>query len=230
MNASLPLGSAISPVLTVSRRDGAIQEIRRAVVRGLLKPGEKLTEVGLSQMLSVSRPTIREALNQLAQEGLLVQEPYRGLRVATVDVDQVLDIANTRQALDMLAVDGLLEDSTGGRMEMVRQAWADFERVEDDPDPLIRHEAHIDFHRRIWAASENTLLLRLWPVIEAHITIALAQDQAVRSDPQRAKVVHHHLVDSLLSGNRDAIEEAFRVHTIESARELIELIERKDTA
>lgn len=230
MNASLPLGSAISPVLTVSRRDGAIQEIRRAVVRGLLKPGEKLTEVGLSQMLSVSRPTIREALNQLAQEGLLVQEPYRGLRVATVDVDQVLDIANTRQALDMLAVDGLLEDSTGGRMDMVRQAWADFERVEDDPDPLIRHEAHIDFHRRIWAASENTLLLRLWPVIEAHITIALAQDQAVRSDPQRAKVVHHHLVDSLLSGNRDAIEEAFRVHTIESARELIELIERKDTA
>lgn len=230
MNASLPLGSAISPVLTVSRRDGAIQEIRRAVVRGLLKPGEKLTEVGLSQMLSVSRPTIREALNQLAQEGLLVQEPYRGLRVATVDVDQVLDIANTRQALDMLAVDGLLEDSTGGRMDMVRQAWADFERVEDDPDPLIRHEAHIDFHRRIWAASENTLLLRLWPVIEAHITIALAQDQAVRSDPQRAKVVHHHLVDSLLSGNRDAIEEAFRVHTIGSARELIELIERKDTA
>ena len=220
----------MSPVLTLSRRDGAIQEIRRAVVRGLLKPGEKLTEVGLSQMLSVSRPTIREALNQLAQEGLLVQEPYRGLRVATVDVDQILDIANTRQALDMLAVDGLLEDETGSRMDHVRRAWADFERVEDDPDPLVRHEAHIDFHRRIWAASENFLLLRLWPVIEAHITIALAQDQAVRSDPQRAKLVHHYLVDSLLSGDRNAIEKAFRVHTIGSALELIELIERKDTA
>ncbi|MFD1213019.1 GntR family transcriptional regulator [Arthrobacter sp. GCM10027362] len=230
MNTLLPTGSAVGPVSSLSRRDAAIQEIRRAVVRGWLKPGEKLTEVQLSQMLSVSRPTIREALNQLAQEGLLVQEPYRGLRVATVDADQILDIANTRQALDMLAVDGILDDPTGARMDSVRQAWADFSRVEGDPDPLVRHEAHVAFHRRIWAASENSLLVRLWPVVEAHITIALARDQAVRSDPERARLVHQHLVDALLSGDRAAIQEAFEAHTIGSARELIELIERKETA
>ncbi|GAA3669344.1 GntR family transcriptional regulator [Arthrobacter ginkgonis] len=227
INTTTPAGS-VAPVLSLSRRDAAIQEIRRAVVRGWLKPGDKLTEVQLSQMLNVSRPTIREALNQLSQEGLLVQEPYRGLRVATVGVEQILDIANTRQALDMLAVDGILDDRTGSRMESVRKAWQDFSRVEDDPDPLVRHEAHVAFHRRIWAASENSLLLRLWPVVEAHITIALARDQAVRSDPERAKLVHHHLVDALLSGDRDAIQQAFESHTVGSARELIELIEREE--
>jgi len=230
MNTSVSANGVVGPVFSLSRRDGAIQEIRRAVVRGWLKPGEKLTEVKLSQMLSVSRPTIREALNQLAQEGLLVQEPYRGLRVATVDAEQILHIANTRQALDMLAVDGILDDSSGARMEGVRAAWVEFSGVEDDPDPLVRHEAHVAFHRRIWAASENSLLLRLWPVVEAHITIALAQDQAVRSDPERARLVHQHLVDALLSRDRTAIEEAFESHTIGSAKELIQLMEGKNMA
>ncbi|KHL05545.1 GntR family transcriptional regulator, partial [Sinomonas humi] len=68
---------SVGPVAGITRRDGAIQEIRRAIVRGGLLPGEKVTEVGLATQLGVSRPTLREALNQLAREGLLVQEPFR---------------------------------------------------------------------------------------------------------------------------------------------------------
>jgi DNA-binding GntR family transcriptional regulator len=61
--------SGLAPISSISRRDGVLTEIRRAVVRGTLKPGEKLTETRLAAALNVSRPTIREALAQLAQEG-----------------------------------------------------------------------------------------------------------------------------------------------------------------
>src|SRR5689334_20645798 len=103
----------LSPVASVSRRDAVMNEIRRAVVAGSIRPGDKLTEVELSSMLSVSRPTIREALAQLAQEGLLLQVPYRGLRVASLEPAAIMDIARTRMALDMLAVESILDDSTG---------------------------------------------------------------------------------------------------------------------
>jgi len=75
----------LAPVASISRRDGVMNEIRRAIILGTIKPGEKLTENKLSAALNVSRPTMREALAQLSQEGLLVQEPYRGLRVADLD-------------------------------------------------------------------------------------------------------------------------------------------------
>jgi DNA-binding GntR family transcriptional regulator len=218
----------LSPVAGLSRRDGVIQEIRRAVVRGDLRPGDKLTEVTLSSTLGVSRPTIREAMNQLSQEGLLVQEPYRGLRVASLEPEQILDIAKARHALDMVAVDAILEDPRGQRMATVQDAWKEFERWENDPDPLTRHEAHVAFHRGIWAASENTMLLRFWPVTEAHLTIALAQDQAVRSDPARASLVHHYLIDALSKRDRPEIETAFKKHTIDSACELIAILEQED--
>lgn len=218
----------LSPVTSMSRRDGVLREIRRAVVRGDLRPGDKLTEVTLSSTLGVSRPTIREALNQLSQEGLLVQEPYRGLRVANLESEQILDIAKARHALDMLAVDAILEDSSGRRMAAVQDAWKEFERWENDPDPLTRHEAHVAFHRGIWAASDNSMLLRFWPVTEAHLTIALAQDQAVRSDPVRASLVHHYLIEALSRRDRPEIETAFKKHTIDSACELIAIMEQEN--
>jgi DNA-binding GntR family transcriptional regulator len=215
----------MSPVTSVSRRDGVINEIRRAVVLGTIKPGEKLTEVQLSEWMNVSRPTVREALNQMAQEGLLVQEPYRGLRVATLDSAAIMDLANTRMALDMLAATAIVQDDTGQRLQMVEDGWAEYSRVEMDPDPIIRHESHVAFHRKLWAASENELLLRLWPVMEAHLTIILAQDQAARADPVRAHRVHEKLVDAIRTKDLKVIEKAFAEHTVRSAEELIPLLD-----
>jgi DNA-binding GntR family transcriptional regulator len=123
-------------VATISRRDGVMNEIRRAIILGALKPGEKLTENRLSTALNVSRPTMREALAQLSQEGLLVQEPYRGLRVADLDAGAIMDIARTRVALDMLAVEGILADPTDRRLDLVRQAWEEYDRLPFDADPV----------------------------------------------------------------------------------------------
>ncbi|MET3174635.1 UNVERIFIED_ORG: DNA-binding GntR family transcriptional regulator [Arthrobacter sp. UYCu721] len=215
----------MSPVATISRRDGVVNEIRRAVVLGALKPGEKLTEVQLSEWLNVSRPTVREALNQMAQEGLLVQEPYRGLRVATLDAGAILDLAQTRVALDLLAASAILDDTTGRRMQMVETSWNEYSRSAMDDDPLVQHESHVAFHRSIWVASENALLLRLWPVTEAHLTILLAQDQAARADPVRAYRVHERLVEALRSADMEVIETAFTKHTINSAKDLIAWME-----
>lgn len=221
--AALPV--RVAPVASVSRRDGVLNEIRRAVVLGTIKPGQKLTEVQLSEWLNVSRPTVREALNQMAQEGLLIQEPYRGLRVATLDAAAIMDLANTRMALDMLALEAIISDGTGRRLQMVEDSWAEYSSVEMDPDPVIRHESHVAFHRKLWAASENALLLRLWPVAEAHVTIILAQDQATRADPVRAHRVHVKLVEAIRTKDMKVIRKAFKEHTVDSAKELIALLD-----
>jgi len=214
-----------SPVATVSRKDAVGIEIRRAIILGRLKPGDKLTETQLATSLGVSRPTIREALNQLAREGLIVQEPYRGLRVAEVTKDQIRDIAVARVGLDMLAIDAILADETGRRLQIVEEGWERFERFAFHPDPVVQHEAHLAFHRQVWAASENYLLLKLWPVTESHITLAIAEDQTARDDPERAHRVHEQLMKAIRTRDRDTIHAAFVAHTIQSADELVELLE-----
>lgn len=217
------LRPALAPAASVSRREAVLAQIRRGIVVGALRPGDKLTELALAADLHVSRATIREALGRLAQEGLVVSEPYRGLRVADLDAAALRDLARTRTALDLLAAQGILADASGRRLDALRQAWAAFEESAFDDDPVARHEGHLAFHRAIWSAAENVVLDQLWPVISAHMTIALAQDQAVRHDPERSHRLHRDLVEALASGDEARVETTFREHTITSADELIAL-------
>lgn len=219
--------AGLAPVATISRRDAAVLEIRRAIVLGHVKPGEKLTEVKMSEWLKVSRPTVREALNKVVQEGLVIQEPYRGLRVAKLDDSMLIDLARTRMALDSLAIDGILSDQTGRRWQIVEEGWAQYKKHAFDSDPFVQHMGHLAFHESIWAGSENSMLLKLWPVTRAHMTIALAQDQAIRQDPERAYHVHELLMGVLRSGDREAIRAELEEHTMHSVKELLEMLTAK---
>src|SRR5699024_3314354 len=100
--------SARTPVSNTERRQRVIDEIKRRIVLGELRPGERIIEADLTSSLEVSRPTAREALNQMARDGFLIQEAYRGLRVADIEVDSMLEIARVRVALDTEAIDEIL--------------------------------------------------------------------------------------------------------------------------
>ena len=229
VTAGEPSRPALAPVASISRREAVVAQIRRGIVVGALCPGDKLTELALAADLQVSRATVREALGQLAREGLVVSEPYRGLRVADLDVAALRDLARTRVALDALAAGAILADGSGRRLRTVQRAWSAFETTAFDADPVVRHDGHLAFHRAIWSAAENVVLDQLWPVISAHMTIALAQDQAARHDPERSHRLHRALVDALQSGDEARVAATFREHTITSADELIALRSERST-
>ncbi|MEZ5212926.1 GntR family transcriptional regulator [Gordonia sp. (in: high G+C Gram-positive bacteria)] len=228
--SSTPRGVAgLEPVANPTRRDAVINEIKRGIVLGTIRPGERLTESSLSEALRVSRPTVREALNRIAQEGLLVQQPYRGLRVAELDTREILDVAHVRVALDMQAMTEVLADETGAKMEAIRRAWEEYRPLAVNQDPMVQHESHVAFHRRIWEAAGNTFLMSLWPTTEAHITICLAHDQAARHDPERALRVHRELMEAFETGDLDTVHAALVAHTVDSAEQLIALIEQRES-
>ena len=84
-------------------RDGVYEHLRRAVLDGDLAPGEHLGEVELGAQLGVSRTPIREALMRLTQDGLLIAEANKGVRVRTLSAAEARDTYVVREELDGLA-------------------------------------------------------------------------------------------------------------------------------
>ncbi|MEV0598164.1 GntR family transcriptional regulator [Streptomyces sp. NPDC050315] len=212
------------PVANQTRRDAVVGELRRAILAGELESGQRLREVQIAQQMGVSRPTLREAIYQLTHEGLLEQQPYRGVVVATVDEKFLTDIATVRVALEKVAARAIADDPDGSRKALVRGSWEAYRKAHAAGDAGRLHEAHIDLHRTIWTASQNVMLIRMWPTVEAHTNLAISVDESERADPDRALRVHERLVEAILGGDGDTIDAEVEAHTQQSADELVELM------
>ena len=81
-------------------RDIAYQRIKDAIRTAELRPGQPLTETGLSKMLGISRTPVREALRALAQEGLVQIIPGRAVTVAAPSFNEVMDAIHVRYLLE----------------------------------------------------------------------------------------------------------------------------------
>ena len=84
--------------------DHAIEAIIAGAAAGLILPGDRIVEVDLARKLGVSRVPVREALRLLESQGVVVSEPYKGIKLRPVTNERVSDLIEARIALEASAV------------------------------------------------------------------------------------------------------------------------------
>lgn len=110
-------------------RDVVFKKIRRAILTGELKPGERLMEIHLANKLGVSRTPIREAIRKLELEGLVVMVPRKGAVVGEITEKSLKDVLEVRRALDMLSAELACERITESGKKELKKACMDFEEA-----------------------------------------------------------------------------------------------------
>ena len=98
-------------------RDVVFNTLRQAILRGELKPGERLMEIQLANKLGVSRTPIREAIRKLELEGLVLMIPRKGAEVAEITEKSLRDVLEVRRALEELAVELVCEKITDEQIQ-----------------------------------------------------------------------------------------------------------------
>lgn len=142
-------------------RDVVFHTLRQAILRGELKPGERLMEIQLANKLGVSRTPIREAIRKLELEGLVLMIPRRGAEVAQITEKSLRDVLEVRRALEELAVQLACMRMTAEGIRKLWQAASEFEDVLGDEDITVVAEADVAFHDVIYLATDNERLISL---------------------------------------------------------------------
>lgn len=142
-------------------RDVVFNTLRQAILRGELKPGERLMEIQLANKLGVSRTPIREAIRKLELEGLVLMIPRRGAEVAEITEKSLRDVLEVRRALEELAVRLACLRMKPEDLEELKLAASEFEGVLGDEDITVVAEADVAFHDVIYLATENERLISL---------------------------------------------------------------------
>ncbi|MCM1257509.1 MAG: GntR family transcriptional regulator [Roseburia sp.] len=142
-------------------RDVVFHTLREAILKGELKPGERLMELQLASKLGVSRTPIREAIRMLQQEGLAVTIPRRGAEVAKMTEKNMEDVLQIREALEILAVQLACEKVTEQQLMQLQESVENFERAVKTGDLKQITQTDIDFHDKIYETADNPKLVSL---------------------------------------------------------------------
>lgn len=139
-------------------RDVVYNTLREAILKGDLKPGERLMELHLANKLGVSRTPIREAIHMLELEGLAVTLPRKGAQVAKMTEKDLQDVLEIRDALDALAVVVACERMDDAGLEALTKAMNDFEIAITNGETRTIVEADEAFHDVIYGMTKNPKL------------------------------------------------------------------------
>ena len=127
-------------------RDVVFNTLREAILKGELKPGERLMELQLAAKLGVSRTPIREAIRMLEQEGLAVTIPRKGAEVAKMTEKDMEDVLQIRDALDELAASIACEQMTKEQLDTLTETMHEFEESTKSKDLKKIAAADVKFH------------------------------------------------------------------------------------
>ena len=212
-------------------RDVVFNTLRKAILTGQLKPGERLMEVHLADRLGVSRTPIREAIRKLELEGLVTMIPRRGAEVAQITEKSLRDVLEVR--LDVLSVELACERITGEELAQLKEACDEFESVTagtgnaggaDDASANARSindrsinasviaKADVALHDIIVRATGNQRLQQL--VNNLSEQMYRYRFVYIKDESQHEKLVaeHREIYESIVSRDRERASRAARVH------------------
>src|ERR1700712_4041765 len=204
-----------------SLREQALTALRKAITPGQIQPGTHLVETELSEALQISRGTLREAMRQLQQEGLISAGARGRLSVRHLDNKEIRDIFGVRCALESLAARELcVHPNRADAIQKLRDAVSDMEKwaasnLED------RIEADLRFHRTMCQLTGNETLLHSWSSLEGSIRMSImfaGVDRAIKNmDAKR----HLEIVDAIESGDPEKAAATVRAHMASAAETLV---------
>lgn len=203
-----------------STRDKAYQAVRSAILSGQLRTGERIAEIPLSTDLGVSRAIVREALQQLAHEGLVEQNSYRGTRVVKLTPRQIDDTVAVRLMLESEAVRLLHAQLTDANRRELKALARRVDGAVEDPRRFI--ELDLALHERVWEFSGNEMLCRVLRQITVPVfamsVIMRTQSAGVAPGAGFPRGEHTRLVRAICDGTLEEALAAVRFHFTENWR------------
>ena len=193
-------------------RDVVFETLRQKILKGELKPGERLIEVALAQRLGVSRTPVREAIHKLEQEGLVVMAPRKGAQVATISAQSVRDVLEVRKAMECLAVCLAISRITPQERIALRQAEEAFAAASRGNDLRLIAQKDEEFHKVIYMATKNPKLDMLLNNLREQMyryRFEYIKDANMREDLRRE---HREITDAIIKGECERAKAAISIH------------------
>ncbi len=140
---------------------------------GLILPGDRIIEAELAMQLGVSRVPVREALRVLESQGIVVNEPYKGIRLTPVSPERIDQLIEVRVALETTAATHAIRlgQNDGPNLARLEAIVQEMETMAERDDVFGFATADTSFHRTLCSFGVNAVLCDMWEMLARQMTI-----------------------------------------------------------
>lgn len=142
-------------------RDVVFNTLREAILKGELRPGERLMEIHLANRLGVSRTPIREAIRMLELEGLVLMIPRKGAEVAGISEQGLRGVLEVRRSLEELAIELACQRMADDDILELKKTQEEFRRAVRTADAMTIAETDEHYHDIIYNGTGNSRLIQI---------------------------------------------------------------------
>lgn len=194
--------------------DQVSQAITDGLLNGRYRPGDRLVESELSEMLGISRSPIREALVELQKAGLITKQPGRRAVIRSWSTQDLEELFAVRALLEGYAA--RLVASRNGELELdrLRETVVEMQQAADNDDFTSLVRLDLAFHEELWRMSGNTLLQTVLDGLKQQFRLFLTMNWKFHGGANRVHANHQAVIDALESGNPDTAEEVMKKHVV----------------
>lgn len=204
--------------------------IRQAISSGRFKPGQRLIERELCEILGVSRTSVREALREIESEGLVTNVPNRGPIVATVDRDTAESIYEVRLALEGLAVKLFVQRATDQDVKALAAAFKTMSSANAGNSSLTYLEAKGAFYRILLEACRNDVVSDMLKSIHIRVHLlrvtSLSQTDRIRASTEEIR----EILDAVIARDETKAVKLMEHHIENAATAALTAIDARDAA
>lgn len=208
-------------------RDVVFNTLRQAILRGELKPGERLMEIQLANKLGVSRTPIREAIRKLELEGLVLMIPRKGAEVAEITEKSLRDVLEVRAALEELAVELACDRIDAEGLEALKVAAKHFEATLQGGDVTEYAEADVQFHDIIFNATQNQRLVQLLFNLREQMYRYRVEYLKRKEVHPTLLMEHQYIIECIENRNKEEAKKAVSTHIENQAKKVSDTIRTK---
>lgn len=209
-------------------RDVVFQTLRQAILRGELKPGERLMEIHLAQKLGVSRTPVREAIRKLELEGLVLMIPRKGAVVAEITVSDLEDVLEVRMALEELAVKHACRRIRKEQLDELERLAEEFRVSLDGDDVGECAQADMLFHDAIYESTGNARLIQILNNLREQMYRYRMEYLKDRQSHAQLLREHEEILDALKRHDERMALEVISRHVERQKEHIISVINQKE--
>ncbi|HIY64790.1 MAG TPA: GntR family transcriptional regulator [Candidatus Agrococcus pullicola] len=210
--------SGIQSLSAIASRPTSViiaDQIRERIIDGSFQSGEQINEAQVATQLNVSRGPVREALNRLVQEGLLVSRPNRGNFVRETTEHDIAEVYEAREVIECAAAESIIRQGaetlrrTGQELRefiplmqeaIAAEDWTRLSRVD------------IEFHTHLVRAGGNTRLDRAYATLATEALICMTHLEQAYPDIDKVVPGHTRIIELLEAGDMEAVHLELHSH------------------